>query len=83
MSGERKNQRGNIEITEYYETLPNPTHPKTAFIEEIAKRTGKKVATVRLWVKGKTVPNETDRAIIAEIMNVPAESLIFRSEKIF
>lgn len=63
-------------LTSYYEKLPKPTPPKTAFLRKIAERCGVDVYTVRLWVSGTTQPrDEAHRDIISEETGIPKEEL--------
>lgn len=64
-------------LQDFYESLENrPTPPKTAFVKKIAKRTGKELATVRLWVKGETKPqDQSDWEILSEETGIAIENL--------
>lgn len=39
-----------ITLKDYYSNLPNATHPKTEFINEVIKKTGVSFTAVRNWV---------------------------------
>jgi len=54
-------------LTGYYEGLPTATAPKTEFVKKIAEKCNVNEATVRLWVKGKTKPDNPDHVEILSI----------------
>lgn len=65
-------------LASYYDNLEKPTPPKTAFLRKLVEKTGKDIATVRLWVKkdNPTVPREeSDRLIISELTGIPTSEL--------
>lgn len=63
-------------LSDYYESLPPATAPKTEFVKRIAERTGKEEATVRLWIKGKTKPDDPKHwGILSEETGIPVENL--------
>ena len=65
-----------MNLTDYYEQLPTANAPKTEFVSRIAKRCNVNEATVRLWVKGKTKPNNTGHLdILAEETGIDKENL--------
>ena len=63
-------------LTSYYENLPRAVQPKTDFVERISKLCGVNTGTVRLWVKGKTKPeNEEHIAILVKETGIESEQL--------
>lgn len=65
-----------VTLSDYYEALPKPTSPKTEFVKMIAEATGKEEATVRLWFKNKTKPNDPkDLEILSQKTGIAIENL--------
>lgn len=65
-----------INLTGYYSKLPRAVAPKTDFVERVAEKTGKNIATVRLWVTGKTKPSDPkDLETLAELTGIQVENL--------
>lgn len=60
----------------YYKNLPDSTHPKTEFINEITKRTGVSFTAARNWVIYGMKPNNPEHiSILSEITGIPPEKL--------
>jgi len=65
-----------MNLAEYYEQLPEITAPKTEFVNRIAELCNLKAPTVRLWVKGKTTPNDPEHlTILAQETGIDKENL--------
>jgi hypothetical protein len=65
-----------MNLYDFYETLPQATAPKSEFVRRLAERTGKKEATVRLWIKNKTKPDDPkDLEILSEETGIEKEKL--------
>jgi len=65
-----------MNLTNYYEQLPTAKAPKTEFVSRAAKRCNVNEATVRLWVKGKSKPNNPEHFdILAEETGIDKENL--------
>ena len=60
----------------YYMQLPEASHPKTDFMNEIAMEAGVSVATVRNWViYGMKPANKSHVDILVRKTGIPAEDL--------
>ena len=60
----------------YYSNLPNATHPKTEFINEVIKKTGVSFTAVRNWVVYGMKPNNPEHiAALSEITGISPENL--------
>jgi hypothetical protein len=65
-----------LNLTSYYKELPRAIAPKTDFVERVAEKTGKNIATVRFWVMGKTKPSDPkDLEILSELTGIQIENL--------
>jgi len=65
-----------MNLSNYYEQLPTVNAPKTEFVSRVARLCGVNDATVRLWVKGKTKPNNPEHFdILAEETGIDKENL--------
>lgn len=65
-----------ITLSGYYKGLPESTHPKTEFMNEIIKRTGVSFTTARNWVIYNMKPNNPDHIkVLSEITGIPIENL--------
>ena len=65
-----------IDLKTFYKNLPRAVAPKTDFVERVAEKTGKNIATVRLWVTGKTKPSDPkDLETLAELTGIQVENL--------
>lgn len=63
-------------LSDYYESLPEPTAPKADFLRELMATCNVEQITARLWVKGKTTPsNPEHRRIISRVVGIPEEEL--------
>ncbi len=60
----------------YYLQIPDSSHPKTDFVNEIAIEAGVSVATVRNWiVYGMRPQNKKHIDILVRKTGIPAENL--------
>lgn len=60
----------------YYKNLPESTHPKTEFINEITRRTGVSFTAARNWVVYGMKPNNPEHiSVLSEITGIPPEDL--------
>lgn len=60
----------------YYLQIPDASHPKTNFVNEIAMEAGVSVATVRNWVVyGMKPQNKKHIEILVRKTGIPAEDL--------
>ena len=60
----------------YYKSLPNSSHPKTEFVNDIAAKTGVSTATVRNWIVYGMRPNNPEHVqILSEITGIPVNEL--------
>lgn len=60
----------------YYKNLPESTHPKTEFINEITRRTGVSFTAARNWVVYGMKPNNPKHiSVLSEITGIPPEDL--------
>lgn len=60
----------------YYQNLPDSTHPKTEFINEIAKKTGVSSTAVRNWIMYGMKPNKPEHiSVLSEITGISPENL--------
>ena len=65
-----------MNLTKYYEQLPTANAPKTEFVSRVAKRCEVNEATVRLWVKGKSKPNNPEHLdILVEETGIDKDNL--------
>lgn len=65
-----------ITLKGYYLNLPDSTHPKTEFINEVIKRTGVSFTTARNWVIYGMKPNNPEHVkALVEITGIPAANL--------
>jgi hypothetical protein len=70
-----KNQR-KMTLKGYYLQIPDASHPKTDFVNEIAIEAGVSVATVRNWVVyGMKPQNKKHIEILVRKTGIPAEDL--------
>lgn len=60
---------------ELYETEKRKPTPGRAFILKIAKATCREPQTVRMWLQGVQVPNDTAKRRIAEILKEDVNEL--------
>ena len=66
-------------LRSYYDSLPAPVAPKTAFINKIAVMCGVNTATVRQWVKGRAFPSDPNHyAVLARETGIESEKLFDR-----
>lgn len=60
----------------YYKNLPESSHPKTEFINEITRRTGVSFTAARNWVVYGMKPNNPEHiSVLSEITGIPPECL--------
>ncbi len=60
----------------YYAQIPDASHPKTEFVNEIAMEAGVSVATVRNWiVYGMKPANKSHIDILVRKTGIPADEL--------
>ena len=60
----------------YYSQLPDATHPKTDFVNEVAIEAGVSAATVRNWVIYGMLPqNKSHVEILSRKTGIPVEDL--------
>lgn len=60
----------------YYKNLPESTHPKTEFINEITRRTGVSFTAARNWVVYGMKPNNPEHiSVLSEITGISPEDL--------
>ena len=65
-----------LSLKGYYNSLPEPTSPKTDFIREVAHRTGATETTVRNWCKYGMRPNKYEHVkVLVEITGIQEEDL--------
>lgn len=70
------NEGQRMTLKGYYESLPDSTHPKTEFINEITKRTGVSFTAARNWVIYGMKPNNPEHiSILSEITGIPRNNL--------
>jgi len=63
-------------LKSYYESLPEPTAPKTEFVRKIAKLCEVGEPTVRLWIRGLWKPSNPEHiAIISKETGITADDL--------
>lgn len=63
-------------LASYYNSLEQPTPPKTAFIRKVALRCNVDVYTVRLWISGKSKPSKEEYLdILSEETGINKEDL--------
>lgn len=75
MSSENKQKTKKITLRGYYNDLPEATHPKTDFINEIASLTGVSTASVRNWIMGMRPQNPNHIDILSEVTGIPKSEL--------
>lgn len=69
-------------LTDYYQCLLKPVAPKTFFVNQIAKLTGKDVGTVRTWVKGRNKPSDpADIRILSDLTGIPVSEIFDESNQ--
>lgn len=60
----------------YYRNLDAVVHPKTDFLNEVARRANVSTTTVRNWVVyGMKPKNEQHRSILSEVTGIPVDNL--------
>lgn len=60
----------------YYSQLPDASHPKTEFVNEVAIETGVSAATVRNWViYGMRPQNKAHVEFLSRKTGIPVENL--------
>ena len=60
----------------YYESLPNSSHPKTEFVNEIAVRAGVSTATVRNWISYGMKPSNPEHIeLLSQMTGIDKDSL--------
>lgn len=65
-----KNNR--VSLKDFYHSLPSSSHPKTDFINEVLKRTGVSVTTVRNWILYGMKPNDVKHIeVLSDITGIP------------
>ena len=63
-------------LTEYYNSLPPRTSPKTEFVKEIVATCNVDITTAKYWVAGRTTPgNPEHRRILSSVTGIPEEEL--------
>lgn len=63
-------------LKDYYKGLPDATCPKTDFLNEVQRRTGMSLSSVRNWITYGMKPNNPQhRHIVAEITGIAEEDL--------
>lgn len=69
-------------LTNYYDSLPKLSAPKTDFVREVALKCGVVEPTVRLWVKGESRPSNPEHLKILSDITGIEESKLFSDESI-
>lgn len=65
-----------MDIKTYYEQLDDKaTPPKTSFLEQVMKETGKTRMTIYRWLNGTTKPDKANMAILSKITGIALDEL--------
>lgn len=73
---EMKEKKQKLTLKGYYLQIPEASHPKTDFVNEIAMEAGVSSATVRNWViYGMKPANKKHVEILSRKTGIPAEDL--------
>ena len=73
---EKEQNQKKMTLKGYYSQIPDASHPKTDFVNEIAIEAGVSVATVRNWVVyGMKPQNKKHIDILVRKTGIPAENL--------
>ena len=73
---EKEQNHQKMTLKGYYSQIPDASHPKTDFMNEIAIEAGVSVATVRNWViYGMKPQNKKHVDILVRKTGIPAENL--------
>lgn len=73
---EKTEKKQKMTLKGYYLQIPDSSHPKTEFVNEIAMEAGVSVATVRNWViYGMKPQNKKHVEILTKKTGIPAEEL--------
>ena len=59
----------------YYSSLPEAMHPKTEFVNKVAKLTGASTASVRNWILGMKPQNHEHIKILSEVTGISEDCL--------
>lgn len=70
------NESKKMTLRGYYDSLPDSTHPKTEFVNDIARRAGVSTTTVRNWIAYGMKPNKHEHVkILSEVTGIPENEL--------
>ena len=73
---EKNEKKQKLTLKGYYLQIPEASHPKTDFVNEIAMEAGVSSATVRNWViYGMKPANKKHVEILSRKTGIPAEDL--------
>lgn len=65
-----------MDLKTYYDNLDDKaTPPKTSFIDEVMRRTGKKRATIYRWLNGSVIPDKANKEILSRITGIAVDKL--------
>lgn len=70
-----------ISFREIYDSLPNVITPKQEFLQRVARATGRKTSTVKMWLSGQYYPDKLAVEAIAKEFGVDPESLFPKLSK--
>lgn len=63
-------------LKDYYSNLPDASHPKTDFVNEVAREAGVSVGTVRNWlIYGMKPQNRKHVDILVRKTGIPVDEL--------
>lgn len=75
-NAENREKVAKLTLKGYYLQIPEASHPKTDFVNEIAMEAGVSVATVRNWViYGMKPANKKHIEILSRKTGIPADEL--------
>ncbi len=75
-NAEKQEKVAKMTLKGYYLQIPDASHPKTDFVNEIAMEAGVSVATVRNWIiYGMKPANKSHIDILVRKTGIPAEDL--------
>ena len=75
-NAENREKVAKMTLKGYYQQLPDASHPKTDFVNEVAMEAGVAVATVRNWViYGMKPQNKKHVDILARKTGIPVDEL--------
>lgn len=75
-NAENLKERSKMTLKDYYMSLPDATHPKTDFMNEVAREANVSVATVRNWVIYGMKPSNPDNLeLLSKKTGIPVDEL--------